>query len=123
MTPVDAVSVNHANVVPMSIATQSTIASALVSNARLADLRFDIHKTSYIFFADRTADTLRSVGSKRRCYVRTDDCAFCKKPRFLAVGCPDKQFLYVSAAIRGYTLSVGTVCAAESASVPEATDF
>ena len=34
----DAVSVNHAKVVPMSIATHIRIASALETNARLVDL-------------------------------------------------------------------------------------
>ena len=42
LTPVDAVSVNHAKVAPMSIATHMSRASALVSNARLVDLLFSI---------------------------------------------------------------------------------
>jgi hypothetical protein len=37
-TAVDAVSVNHAKVVPMSIATHIRIASVLEINARLVDL-------------------------------------------------------------------------------------
>ena len=38
LTPVDAVSVNHAKVVLMSIATHIRIASVLEINARLVDL-------------------------------------------------------------------------------------
>ena len=38
LTPVDAVSVNHAKVAPMSIATHIMIASALETNAHLVDL-------------------------------------------------------------------------------------
>jgi hypothetical protein len=38
LTPVEAVSVNHAKVAPMSIAAHIRIARALVINARLVDL-------------------------------------------------------------------------------------
>ena len=47
MTPVDAVSVNHAKVAPTSIARHRTMAMTLPSKARLVLLRFVISISSY----------------------------------------------------------------------------
>jgi len=63
LTPVDAVSVNHAKVVPMSIATLKTSAKALESNAFLLFI-FVIFNDLLIFPSVGNANTLRFTDRK-----------------------------------------------------------